>query len=122
MDQGAKGAGERPRPWWKWVLYALILWQFIMTGYTSFHQPWMWTTVQLLFVFSATCLAIVVVAWSFVWWRGGTPALKARSALIRNNACAPRSKRWGFWNFLFWVIIAVALVLFFNWQQQHGLG
>ena len=122
MEQDEKGQRERNRtPFWIWLLYVFALWQFVKETYSAFHRPWTWTNDQIGFVFLALCTGIGIGSWSFIWWRGGTSAIKARWARVANPFADSSTRLFG-WRLLFWILVAMALVFFFSWRQQRGAG
>ena len=117
----AENAGENSysrRGWWLWLLYAFVIWQFATTAFWAFHGPWTWTTNQIVFVFYTVAIIVGLGSWLFIWWRGGSQAVKERWARMRRAPAI--SKRAFTWNLLLWVVIALALVLLFNWLQLRG--
>jgi len=103
---------------WRWLLYAFLLWEVARTAFLAFSVPWRWTADQYLFVFFLLCAGSVLVLWGTVWWRGGMAAVKERWALRQQVTGAPISKKVLLWAFVFWIVVALALVLFFNARQS----
>jgi hypothetical protein len=103
---------------WFWLAYALLAWQFAKTTVSAFSVPWSWALDQLLFVFYVLCGAIVLGFWAFTWQRGGTEAVKARWAQRQQRMAAPLNKKAFRWSLVFWITVAIVLVIIFNVMQR----
>ena len=103
---------------WRGLLYVFLAWQFAKTTLAAFSVPWSWTLDQCLFVFFIMCAAFVLGFWAFLWQRGGTAAVKERWALIQQRRDAPLNKKAFRWSLVFWIAIAVVLVVIFNVFQR----
>jgi hypothetical protein len=64
------------RKWWFWVVFAFGLSNMLRIAIRAFSAPWRMAD-QAFFIFCALCLALALGRWAFVWWRGGTAAVRA---------------------------------------------
>jgi len=99
---------------WRWLLYAIAMWQFARVTLSAFSVPWSWTFDQCLFVFFVLCIAIPLVWLALIWQRGGTAAVKEQRALIQQQGAKPVDKRLYRWSLVFWIAFAAVLVVIFN--------
>jgi hypothetical protein len=102
---------------WIWLGYLVSAVFLINTGISAFSTAWSWTSTQLLFVILGIGLTFVVGSWAVIWLRGGTAALKAQWALRQERIKTPLSRKTFVWSLLFWILVAVALVIYFNMTQ-----
>jgi hypothetical protein len=118
MDQSAKDENPSEPPkleWWWWLVYALVAWQFITISFWALYLPWTWTTEQFLFV----GIVVLAVLWAFAWWRRGTAGIKDTLAKARRLRSDPSNKSAFRWNLIFWIAVALALVVYFNMTGHH---
>jgi hypothetical protein len=82
----------------------------------AFSMPWHGTADQWLVVFVSLCLIGLLITWGYIWARHGRAGLKERWKLRRERFAnaAPISTRFLAWGLVFWIAVAVALVIFFN--------
>src|SRR4051812_28742564 len=102
----------------RWLLYLIVGWVAAKTTLSAFSAPWSWTLDQCLFVFLVLCAVFVLAQWVLTWQRGGMAAVKERWAFNRQQRSAPLDKKIYYWSLLFWVAVAVALILVFNLVQR----
>ena len=99
---------------WLLLIYAVLLLFVIGTGADAFSAPWTWTPVQIRFSFLMVSVAIGLGYWGVVWLRGGSAAVKAQWAARRERMRQPFEWKVFGKILLFWIGIAVALVVLFN--------
>jgi hypothetical protein len=100
------------KPWWYWLGYAFGAFYFLNIALGAFSTPWAWTSDQLLFAVLCSVWIAVLAVWGTIWARGGTEAVKERWALMQKQS--PRSKKSFLISLIFWIVVAVALVVYFN--------
>ena len=103
---------------WRWLIYAFLAWQFARVVFAAFYVPWSWTVYQCLLVFMLLCAVSAVGFWAFLWQREGTAAVKERWALRQQRWAAPLDFKARRWNLVFWIAVAVVLVVIFNMVQR----
>ena len=103
---------------WRWLLYVFLAWQFVRITFAAFYVPWRWTIDQCLLVFMLLCVASVLGFWAVLWQRKGIVAVKEQWALRQQRMAAPLDFKANRWNLVFWIVVALALVVFFNEFQR----
>jgi hypothetical protein len=103
----------------RWFVYAYAAWLAILTAVRALSTPWTWTLDQILVLVWAAIIPLGIVTWGNVWRTGGWSAAKDRWKLLQTRSQEMRSG-FKFMSIAFWIIVALLLVAFFNWQQQHG--
>jgi len=103
---------------WRWLLYLIVAWQFFRTTVSAFSVPWNWTLDQCLFLFFAACVIFASGFWALIWLRGGADAVKERWSFNQQQNARSLNKKFFLWSLLFWIAVAIALVLLFNFLQH----
>lgn len=106
----------------RWVAWVIVGWLIITTAIRAFWVPWTWNAVQWEFVILLALVSVGPAMWGYIWVRGGSEAIEARRAAVRAAAAAkPLSKRFYTLSLLFWIAVALALVVLFNFLDiaQH---
>lgn len=98
----------------RWVAWVIVGWLVITTAIRAFWVPWTWNAVQWEFVILLALVSVGPAMWGYIWVRGGSEAVEARRAALRAAAAKPLSKRFYAWSLLFWIAVALALVVLFN--------
>lgn len=101
-----------------WLIYVLFGWYLIRTTISAFVVPWSWTIDQILFIFLMICLTIAIGFWAAVWRRGGVAAVKVQWESNWKQLDRPRNETLYRWSLLFWILVAVGLVIYFNLNQH----
>lgn len=103
---------------WRWLLCAIMAWQFVRITVSAVSVPWSWTLDQCLFVLFVLCAAIPLVWWTFLWQREGAAAVKERWALLQQQRAKPVDKKVYLRSLVFWIAFALVLVVVFNMVQR----
>jgi len=103
---------------WLWLIYPVALLIIIRTALAAFSVPWRWTQDQVFFLFLIFCVVVGLGSWIVIWMRGGTAAVKARWTARQARMDAAFSSKAMSRNLLFWILVAVALVIEFNVSQH----
>ncbi|MEO8895163.1 MAG: hypothetical protein ABI450_04720 [Rhizomicrobium sp.] len=103
---------------WLWLIYLLAALVFVRAAVSAFSAPWIWTSDQIFFVFLLFSIAVGLGSWIVIWLRGGTAAVKAHWAARQERMQASFTGKSLTRNLWFWLLIAVALVIFFNLAQR----
>lgn len=102
---------------WRWLIYAIVVWQFVRATIAAFVVPWRWNADQCIFLLFAFAICFSAATWLFVWIRGGSAGLR-QYQLVRNERWSkslnPKLFRW---SLLFWIVVAMVLVVFFNFVR-----
>jgi hypothetical protein len=98
----------------RWVAWVIVGWVIITTAIRAFWVPWTWNVVQWEFVIVLALVSVGPLMWGYIWMRGGSEAVEVRRAALRTAAAKPLSKRFYTWSLLFWIAVALALVVLFN--------
>ena len=102
----------------RWVAYIVVGWVLIGTGIRAFWVPWTWNVVQWEFLFLLALVSIGPAMWGYIWMRGGVEAVEARRIALRAAAAKPLPKGFFTWSLLFWIAVALALVVLFNYLDR----
>lgn len=94
-----------------WVTYVIEI------GTSALSSPWSIRNIdQWLFVFHLTCFAIVFVTLTIGYMRYGSTFLEKRALLLEKSLSqAPKTR---FFAWMFWIFIAIGLVIIFNVVQS----
>ena len=109
---------------WKylsWLVIAYGVWLALRLAIRALSVPWTWTANQIFVLVWGAIIVFGIVTWGNVWRAGGWSAVRARWQLVQTQSQEMRSGL-KFKAIMFWIIVALLLVAFFNWQQQHGTG
>jgi hypothetical protein len=77
-------------------------------------KPWGWTFERSYFVVIAALVVFVVVRWSLAWFRDGNEGVKAQWRRFSEYSPSPNTRRK---NLIFWLVIFIALLIFFYWRS-----
>jgi hypothetical protein len=101
-------------PWWAFGLGVVF---FFGLAVQALSIPWTWNGSQLLLIFFLGLVGCIAGWWAIIWFRGGSEAVKRRWKFpYEGQAVSPSSEATGF-DYLFWIVIAVLLVLIFYFMQ-----
>jgi hypothetical protein len=107
-----------------WGLAAcLFVWRLVHVGMLAFSQPWTGTGAQWEFALFAFCAVAIVATLAIVGQRHGFAELRRRLRAspefyrAYGDRSGARKNRVG--NFLIWIIVALVLVVVFQFQQHR---
>lgn len=102
-----------------WLLFVILA--AVMLGMSrAFARPWRWDFSQIEFAVLLGAIVLAVASWGIRWWLYGTEGVKQRWNKFDRGVATelgnrPKMRR----NFIFWIVIAIALVIYFNMTHQH---
>jgi hypothetical protein len=103
---------------WRWLIYLLIAWQVVRASISAFVNPWRWSADQCLFILFVGVGCLWAGTWLFIWIKDGSAGVRRYRTLRQekwNKAMNPKIFQW---SLLFWVVVAIALVVVFNISQH----
>jgi hypothetical protein len=93
-----------------------VLWM----GVRAFSVPWVWNLYQCVLVFLGVCLALALASWGFRWAKFGTQDVGEQwNSLWEKVGTVQTHKPTRTRNLAIWIVVALALVFYFNWKQTH---
>jgi hypothetical protein len=112
---------------WKGLAWLIAIGLFVLKmislAIRAFSEPWTGTSDQLLLGFFTLCVLTVVGVLAAVWQRHGLAELQRRfraaPGLYRAYDERPGAGKARFGNLLIWIIVALALVVVFQFQQHR---
>ena len=105
---------------WRWISRLVVTAIFARTVISAFSVPWRWTLDQYIVAFLVLCAVPVLGVWAIIWQRTGVEGVKKDWALMRSRqkAAAPSGKTYLLY-LLFWMAVAVGLIVVFNAVETH---
>jgi hypothetical protein len=103
---------------WRWALNVFVTCWVIALAIRAFSVPWRGDFNQWLTILFAAIAVLALSQWGIIWFRGGTEGVRAK----RREMTAPRppqSRAQRAINLTIWIGVAVALVIYFNFHQNH---
>lgn len=95
------------------IALAFIALLLALNAPLALSAPWTWSNTQVLTLFYAACVGIGIGGWVSIWLRRGTGGIKGRW-----NGAPPHvkllSRKFYSWSLVFWIAVAIGLVVFFN--------
>ena len=103
---------------WVWgfgILAAVVLAVLRVSG-----RPWSWDFSHFSLVFLLAAIFLALASWAVRWMRYGTEGVTQRwnkfgDGLTAELGNKPKMRRY----LLLWILVAVALVVYFNLTHQH---
>jgi hypothetical protein len=99
---------------WQLFIWAVSLLAIAMFAYKAFSVPWSWTFEQWLMIFILVVALVQVGAWTHIWVRGGTNAVKARWGQVQHIGAKPLRPRTLIRNVAIWFFLTIFLVVIFQ--------
>jgi hypothetical protein len=104
-----------------WFTCIIAVGVLISTSIKAFSVPWRWTQDQIAAVILWTIYGSAAFKWAIIWRRDGYSGVREKWKALSRETTAVLAKPMLTWSVLFWVVIAMLLVFYFNWQQQLGV-
>jgi len=115
-----KPASEMKSRWWLWVFLAILAVRAFSIVIMAFREPWRSSFDQWEAIFFATLLFLVVAFWGHLWLREGNAGVKSRLVFLsKESARFPLNRRQFRFALVFWIVVALALVAFFNFMETR---
>jgi hypothetical protein len=89
-----------------------------MTAIRAFETPWTWNLYQCLAAIILCSVPVGIVRWGLLWKRTGIEGVKAKMAAFETEIETPRARQNFRWSLVFWIVVALALVIYFNMRQN----
>jgi hypothetical protein len=107
------------------IAVAILGWGAVAQAVRAFSVPWngkfdQWIAILNIVVVAAFSLTIWGL-WGLAWWRGGMAGVRAYEAERREIfAVGPGlSKKFYAMSWVFWIVVAIALVVYFHYHPPH---
>ena len=104
---------------------AILVWGAVAYAVRAFSVPWngkidQWTAILNIVVVAGLALTAWGL-WGIAWWRGGMAGLRAYEAERREVfADSPGlSKKFYAMSWAFWIVVAIAAVVYFHYHPLH---
>ena len=102
------------------IICVTLLGVFAETAIKAFSTPWVWNFDQFALVIFGGCLVLGLAAWGFRWMKFGTQGVQEQwTSLWERVDALLTDKQVRVRNYAIWIIVALALFLYFNWKQSY---
>lgn len=101
---------------WPVLLAAVSI--LVTTAIRAFETPWVWNFDQCIALAALACVPIGIVRWGLIWKQSGLEGVKSKISTFQAELESPRARINHRWYLVFWIVVAVALVVYFNLKQN----
>lgn len=101
-----------------WLICLVAVWQVAMTTIRAFEMPWVWNLNQCIAAMILVFVPISIVRWGLIWRQAGLEGVKSKISAFEAEIETPRARKNFRWSLVFWVAVAIALVVYFNMKQN----
>jgi hypothetical protein len=103
-----------------WVWICGILTAVVVSILQVSPGPWSWDFSHISLIFLLTAVLLAITSWVVRWMRYGTEGVTQRWNKFGDGLSAELGKQSKMRSYLvFWIVVALALVIYFNMTQQH---
>ena len=103
-----------------WVWGLGILAAVVLAVLRISAGPWTWDFIHFSLVFLLAAIFLALASWAVRWVRYGTEGVTQRWNKFGDGLTAELGNKAKMRRYLvFWIMVAVALVIYFNMTQQH---
>ncbi|HEY5048029.1 MAG TPA: hypothetical protein VII49_08435 [Rhizomicrobium sp.] len=99
---------------WRWFGWAVVALTMVVDIIRALRSPWTWTAYQCLFLLVVVSAVTIATMVGYVWIRHGREGLNVRWRLFREASAKTPPRRVTVLNLLFWIAVAIALVVYFQ--------
>ena len=99
----------------RWLIWVFVGWFIIAAAFRAFSKPWTWNSAQWELVVLVALFSVGPAMWAYIWMRDGAEGVEARRAELKAAAATRRPSKW---QYGFWIGVALALVVLFNFLDR----
>lgn len=103
---------------WRWLIYFVVAMTLLGTAVRAFSAPWTWSSDQIVTTIFVLVATVISAMWATVLFREGPRGMRDRWRLGHRTPAVPLSRNFFSWSTIIWLLIALGLVVFFNYTRR----